>query len=119
LVRCGVGVVGCSSRYVHSYDDKYKKQLRALEAWGQRGAGRDLPPLDKETAAQWAKATVELFRICYEKNFEEHSYLQELRRSVSRRAKDAYGKEGGRGVVRKLMLQSVKQAWSSIAAWTK
>jgi hypothetical protein len=108
LGRCGVG---CSSPNIHRCD---KKQLRALEEWGQRGAGRKLPPLNKETAAQWAKATVELFRICYEKNFDEHPYLQELKRSVLGRAR----KGGGRGVVRKVMLQAVKQAWRSIAAWT-
>jgi hypothetical protein len=116
LDRCGVG---CFSPNVHRYDEKYEKQLSALEAWGQRGAGRDLPPLNKETAAQWAKATVEVFQICYEENFDEHPYLQELKRSVLGRAKDAGGKKGGRGVVRKVMLQAIKQAWRSIAAWTK
>jgi hypothetical protein len=111
--------VGRSSSGAFINDEKYKKQLRALEEWGQRGAGKDLPPLNKETAAQWAKATVDLFRICYGKNFEEHPDLQELKASVSRRAKDAFGKAGGRGTVRKAMLQTVKQAWHSIAAWTK
>ena len=77
LGRCGVG---CSSRGIHSYDNKYEKQLRALEAWGRRGADKDLPPLNRETATQWAKATAELFQICYEKNFDEHPYLQELGR---------------------------------------
>jgi len=116
LGRCGVG---CSSPKSHRYNEKYERQLRALEAWGQRGGGRDLTPLNKETAAQWAKATVNLFGICYGENFDEHPYLQELKTSVLGRAKDACGKKGGRGVVRKAMLQALKQAWRSIAAWTK
>jgi hypothetical protein len=99
--------------YIHLYDKKYEKQLKALEAWGQRGSGRDLPPLNKETAPQWATATKELFKIAYPGHFEKHPYLQELRASVLLRAR------GQAGLVRKLMLQAVKQAWRSIAAWTK
>jgi hypothetical protein len=120
LVRCRVGGSSPNGRtYIHRYNKKYEQQLRALEAWGQRGAGRDLPPLNKETAPQWAQATVDLFRICYGETFDEHPDLQELKASVLRRAKDASGKTGGRGTVRKVMLQTVKQAWRSIATWTK
>ena len=89
--------------------------MKALEAWGQRGPGKKLPPLSKVTAAQWAIATKELFKIAYPGNFEEHPNLQELRASVLGRSRDSYGK-AGRGVVRKAMLQAVKQAWHSIAA---
>ncbi len=95
---------------------EYQKQLEQLEDWGQRGAGKQLPPLSKETAAQWATATRELFRICYGQKFEEHPNLQELRKAVLPRSKDAYGKRGGAGTVRKLILQALKQAWQSIAA---
>ena len=48
--------------------------------------------------------------------FEEHPNLQELRKAVLPRSKDAYGKRGGAGTVRKLILQALKQAWQSIAA---
>jgi hypothetical protein len=58
LVSCGLRRSPNGSFY-HRYNEKYKKRLRALERWGQRGAGRRLPPLSKETAAQWAKATVD------------------------------------------------------------
>ena len=80
------------------------------------GARKLLPPLSKETAAQWAKETVELFRLVYGDDFEAHPNLQELKKSVLGRAKDVYGKAGGPGIVRKVMLQAVKQAWRSIAA---
>ena len=117
--RCGVG---CSSHgiggIIHIYDKKYEKQLKALEAWGQRGAGKQLPPLSKQTAGEWARATKELFKIAYPGKFEEHPYLQELHVSVLGRAKGTSGKPGRRGDVRKAMRQAVKQAWHSIAAWT-
>jgi hypothetical protein len=113
IAVCGVGLV---SSGVHIYDAKYEKQLKELEAWGQRGAGRQLPPLSKGTAAAWAKATPELFRLVYREKFDEHPKLQKLRASVLGRARDAYGKQGGPGIIRKAMLQAVKQAWSSIAA---
>ena len=89
--------------------------MKALDAWGQSGAGRHLPPLSKQTAGQWATATKELFKIAYPGKFEEHPNLQDLRASVWGRAKNAYGKTG-RGEIRKAMLQAVKQAWRSIAA---
>jgi len=108
--------VGWSSANVYSDDEKYRKQLNALETWGQRGAGKHLPALSKETAAQWVEATKELFLIVYGENFEEHPNLQGLRASVRETAKDAYDKKGGRAAVRKRMRQAVKQAWHSIAA---
>jgi hypothetical protein len=115
--RCGIGIYSLDhGRIGHKYDARYEKQLKALEAWGQTGAGKQLPPLSKETAAQWATAAKELFQIAYPGNFEEHPYLQELRASVLDRAKDYIGKPGGRGIVRKAMLQALKQAWHSIAA---
>jgi hypothetical protein len=117
--RCGVGISSHGIRgMIHRYDEKYKKQLRALEAWGQRGVGKQLPPLSKQTAGEWARATKELFKIAYPGKFEEHPYLHELRVSVLGRAKGTSGKPGRRGDVRKAMRQAVKQAWHSIAAWT-
>jgi hypothetical protein len=105
----GVCCAGCSSQ-------QFPKQCEALERWGQRGAGKRLPPLSKETASQWAEAIKELFPIIYGENFEEHPNLQELRQSVCETAKDAYDNVGGRAAVRKRMHQAVKQAWHSIAA---
>jgi hypothetical protein len=113
IAKCGIGRI--SANVIHVYDAKYEEQLKRLEEWGQRGAGKHLPPLSKETAALWARDTKELFLIAYPGNFEDHPNLQELRASVLGRARDAYGK-AGRGVVRKAMLQAVKQAWHSIAA---
>jgi len=113
LAWCGVGRTSSGG---HCYDEKYRGQLKSLERWGQRGAGKQLPELSKETAGQWASATVELFRIAFGEDFENHPNLQELKRSVLLRARDAYGRQGGRGVVRKMMLQAVRQAWRSIAA---
>lgn len=116
LAVCGVGISLLNSLTIHSYDVKYEKQLRALEAWGQTGAGSDLPALSKETASQWAKAAKKLFILAYGENFQDHPNLQELRMSVFGRAKNAYGETGKRGNIRKAMHQAVKQAWSSIAA---
>src|SRR5215211_4336939 len=84
----------------HAYNEKYEKQLRALENWGQEGPGKQLPPLSKETAAQWATATGPFFRIVYGDNFEEHPNLKKLKRSVSLGARDAFGKDNGPGVIR-------------------
>jgi hypothetical protein len=80
------------------------QQLRALEAWGQHGEGSVLPPLSKSTAAKWAAAIPELFKIVYGNKFDEHPLLQELKNSVSGRAKTVYRKAGGRGIHRKMML---------------
>jgi hypothetical protein len=92
------------------------EQLSAIEMWGQEGVGSILPPLSKSTASQWAVAMPELFKIVYGEKFDEHPLLQELKRSVSARAKTVYGKAGGPGILRKMMLQAVKQAFRSIAA---
>jgi hypothetical protein len=111
IARCGIGRRG----NVHRADATYWKQMKELDRWAQRGVGKHLPPLSKKTAAQWAKASKELFRIAYPGNFEEHPNLQQLRESVLGRAENAYGKVR-RGGIRKAMLQAVKQAWHSIAA---
>jgi hypothetical protein len=113
VAECGVGL---RSNNTHIYNDKYVKQLKALEKWGQRGAGKGLPPLAKQTAAQWASATKGLFLVAYGENFDDHPRLQELKESVLSRAKDYLGKPGGRGIIRKVMRQAVKQAWHSISA---
>jgi hypothetical protein len=111
IARCGIGSHGD----VHRIDATYWKQMKALDKWGQRGTGKQLPPLSKKSAAQWAIATRELFGIAYPGNFEEHPNLQQLRESVLGRAENAYGKVR-RGGIRKAMLQALKQAWHSIAA---
>lgn len=115
MAKCGIGKKQTNGATVVALGATYWKQMKTLEAWGQRGAGKLLPPLSKETAAQWATAGKELFMIAYPGNFEEHPNLQELRASVLGRAKNAYGKVG-RGNIRKAMLQALKQAWRSIAA---
>ncbi len=102
LVACGLRIG----------DQRYEK----LVEWRQRGAGKSVPPLSKQTARQWAEVGKELFKILYPKHFEQHPDLQELRASVERRAKTVYGKPGGPGIVRKMILQALKQAWTSIAA---
>jgi hypothetical protein len=113
ISRCGIGRKNNDGMV--TLGPKYWKQMKALEAWGQRGAGKLLPPLSKETAAQWVTASKKLFMIAYPGNFEEHPFLQELRTSVLRRAKNAYG-DVRRGNIRKAMLQALKQAWRSVAA---
>jgi hypothetical protein len=112
MAECRVGWISPS---VHIYNEKYKKQLKDLEEWGQRGAGSLLPPLSKNTAPHWARATTELFRIAYGENFDEHPYLQKLKRSVRPRARDSSGNLR-RGEVRAMMRKAVKQAWHSVAA---
>jgi hypothetical protein len=109
-------VLGSVGRLTSDLSVSDRKQLKALEEWGQRGAGSLLPPLSKNTAAQWRRATTELFRMVYGENFDEHPDLQELKRSVLLRARDGSGKHGGRGVVRAAMLKAVKQAWPGLAA---
>jgi hypothetical protein len=111
--RCGIGRVSSGAHY---YDAKYKQQLKELEEWGQRGAGKDLPPLSKVTAREWATASKELFKVAYPGDFDQHPYLQELRASVLGHARTVYGKPGGAGIVRAAMLRKVKQAFNSIAA---
>jgi hypothetical protein len=92
-------------------------QLRALERWGQIGAGRQLPPLSKSTAKAWAKATPQLFRLVFGETFDEHPLLEGLKRQVLGRATPKHAKPGRPGDIRKAMLQAVRQAWRSIAAW--
>jgi len=91
------------------------KQLRALETWGQEGAGSVLPPLLKSTASAWKAAIPDLFRMVYGKKFDEHPVLQELRASVSGE-RNADREPGGGGTIRAAMLRKVKQAFTSIAA---
>jgi hypothetical protein len=97
-------------------ENKYEKTLETLEAWGQHGAGRQLPALSRSTANVWAKATPELFRLVYGEKFDEHPELQKLRESVLNRAKTWDKKPGGPGIIKAAMLRAVKQAFSSIAA---
>jgi hypothetical protein len=112
IAWCGIGWTANGPAYGANYD----KQLNKLEQWGQRGHGRDLPPLCKRTARQWATATKELFNVAYPGNFDQHPFLQELKSSVLGHARTPYGKPGGPGIIRARMLSKVKQAWSSIAA---
>jgi hypothetical protein len=124
IAACGIGWDSFNSRgrrlEVHSIGGKYEKQLKALEAWGQRGAGKSLPPLSKETANQWATAIKELFKIAYPGNFEQHPKLQELKASVEGHAKTVSGKPGGAGIIRAAMLRKVKQACGVQSQhWTK
>lgn len=109
LARCGVGRKPNGS---HVYDAAYEKQLVGLEEWGQRGAGSLLPRLSKETAVRWARETPVLFRLVFGEEFDKHPKLQELKQLIS-------GK-GSRilrlGNLRRLMVQRVQQAFSSIAA---
>jgi hypothetical protein len=91
-------------------------RLRPLEKWAREGPGRALPPLSKGTAKLWKNAVPSLFRLVYGAKFDEHPQLQELRRSVFNSAKDNYDRVGGAGVVRKRMLQAVKQSFGVIAA---
>ena len=43
---------------------EYQKQSEELDIGANGVQGNNFPPLSKETAAQWATATRELFRIC-------------------------------------------------------
>jgi hypothetical protein len=101
--------VGCKSARCHVYDDKYAKQLRDLEDWGQKGPGSTLPPLSRDTAAQWTKAIGEPFRIIFGLDYERHFRLADLRASVEGRW------AGGLGKLRSRMLNAVRQAIRSIA----
>jgi hypothetical protein len=102
LIACGLRIG----------DEKYEK----AKQWRQRGAGKSLPLLSRQTADHWAEAGRELFRIVYPGEFEQDPDLQELRASVEGRATPKHAKPGRPGDIRKAMLQAVKQAWSSIAA---
>jgi hypothetical protein len=114
IAACGVGLVPSGA---HIYDARYEKQLKELEAWGQHGVGKCLPPLSKQTARHWATATKELFKIAYPGDFEQHPKLQRLKKSVLGHARTAaYGKPPRAGDIRAAMLRKVKQAWASIAA---
>ena len=100
--------VGCKSPRCHVYDDKYAKQLRELEDWGQKGPGSKLPPLTRDTADQWARAIGEPFRIIFGRNYERHFRLADLRASIKKWI-------CGVGILRSRMLNEVKQAIKSIA----
>jgi hypothetical protein len=50
-------------------------------------------------------------------DFDQSAKLKNLRDSVFDSAKDGNNKVGGAGTVRKRMLQAVRQAFGSIAAW--
>src|SRR5262249_55558864 len=65
IAKCGIGKKQFNGGKIVIVGPKYWKQLKTLEAWGQRGVGKLLPPLSKETAAQWATAGKELFMIAY------------------------------------------------------
>src|SRR5262249_48701431 len=100
LLACGL----------HIGDERYEK----AKQWRQRGAGKSLPPLSRETAGHWAEAGRELFKIVYPGEFEQDPDLDELRASVERHARPKHAKPGRPGDIRKAMLQAVKQAWRSI-----
>ena len=112
LAECGVGL---RHDRLHVYDDAYKRQLTALEKWGQCGAGSLLPSLSKGTAQQWAKETPVFFRLVFRDDFDQHPRLQNLKKSVLGNGVDSFGKPLRMGDIRKLMIQRVKQAWGSIA----
>jgi len=112
LARCGVG---CRPNGNHVNDAAYQRQLKALEHWGQVGPGTLLPQLCKGTAVRWARETPGFFRLVFGEEFDKHPRLQELKTSVYGKGIDASGKRLRTGDVRKLMIQRVKQAWSSIA----
>jgi hypothetical protein len=109
---CLLGSVG---RFGSNWVSSDPQQLRVLEQWGQSGAGRQLPPLSKSTATNWAKATPKLFRLVFGESFERHPKLQKLKESVLGRVSPEEGNIRP-GDIRKAMLQAVKQGWSSIAA---
>jgi len=102
LVACGL----------HIGDQRYEK----LVEWRQRGAGRCLPPLSKNTAKAWQGVTLELFRLVYDREFDRHPELQKLKESVLGRVRPEEGKPVRPGDIRKVMLQAVRQSWTSIAA---
>lgn len=91
-------------------------RLCAWQSWGQSGVGKSLPPLSRDTASQWKKVFPEFFRLIHGEDFDQCVKLESLRDSVLPSAKDGSNKAGGRGTVRKLMLQVVRQAIDSIAA---
>jgi hypothetical protein len=101
---------------VSSEDPSYRKRWENLEAWGQTGPGRQLPPLSTGAAKEWAKATPKLFRLAYGDNFDEHPWLQGLRKSVEAHAKPRHADSTRPGDIKQAMLKAVKQAWSSIAS---
>jgi hypothetical protein len=91
-------------------------RFHAWQRWGQSVSGKSLPPLSRDTAAQWKKVFPEFFRLIHGGDFDQCVKLENLRDSVLQRAKDGSDEVGGRGIVRKLMLQAVRQAIDSIAA---
>jgi len=92
--------------------------FRALEKWGQKGPGRSLPPLSKNTAEQWKKAVPDLFRLVYGSDFDTHAHLKRLRESLLLNENHP-GRVEGAAEIRKRMLQAVLQAFGTIAACTK
>src|SRR6267378_1576680 len=100
-------------------DSSTPNRLRTWEAWGQSGSGKSLPPLSKNTSLQWKKAFPTFFRLVHGEDFDECAKLENLRDSVSQSSKDGSNNVGGRGTVRKRMLQAVTQAIDSIAAWNE
>jgi hypothetical protein len=95
----------------------FPDRLRALEIWGQKGSGKSLPRLSRNTTLQWKMAFPEFFRLVHGEDFEQCTKLRDLRQSVFKSAKDGSNKVGDAGAVRKRMLQAVTQAVGSIAAW--
>jgi hypothetical protein len=89
------------------------QQVDELQAWGRR-AQKILPQLSRATVREWKSPMRELFRIVYGEKFDQHSDLQDLKKSVIGHAKDVFGKQGP-GVIRKAMLSKVLQALKSIA----
>ena len=115
-VKSLTGLAGPAAAALLKSIDDALEPVRKFEDWGQRGRGRELPALSKESAAQWAKVTPQLVEMAYGKEFNEHPDLEKLKKSVSNSAKDFLGNQGGRGIVRREMLKAVKRAWGSIAA---
>ena len=113
IAVCGIGRI--SANVVHRYDATYEEQLKRLEEWGQRGPGKCLPSLSRQTSREWWIATKKLFEIAYLGNFDQHPNLQGLRAQILGRARTWKRELGGPGIIRSRMLSAVKQALHSIA----
>jgi hypothetical protein len=113
IAACGIG--RRSAKQIHVYDAKYEEQLKRLKEWGQRGAGKCLPSLSRQTSREWWTATKKLFEIAYPGNFDQHPNLQGLRTQILGRARTWKRELGGPGIIRARMLGAVKQALYSIA----
>ena len=116
LAMCGVGRRPDGSTVLMMMH--IERQLAALEDWGQHGAGSLLPSLSRGAAAQqWAKETPALFRLVFGADFDQHPKSTRLEGIRCWAALGILLEElRGPGVIRQLMLQSVKQAWGSLAA---